>query len=181
MTYLENEILYVPIRQAYLVSKFQVSQTHGVRLDSLSSAKWKIKKDKAKIKAQDHAAELLDIESRRSVASSSQLICEENSYQEFDKDFPYVLTSDQMNCINDVLKDISLIKPMNRVICGDVGFGKTEIAIRAAFVAVHAKKQVMVLAPSTVLAKQHLESFTKRFINFPINIELLTRHTSSKK
>ena len=69
---------------------------------------------------------------------------------------------------------------MNRVICGDVGFGKTEVAMRGAFVAVHAKKQVMVLAPSTVLAKQHLESFTKRFVNFPVNIDLLTRHTSPK-
>ena len=85
-----------------------------------------------------------------------------------------------MNCIRDILKDMALIKPMNRVICGDVGFGKTEVAMRGAFVAVHAKKQVMVLAPSTVLAKQHLESFTKRFVNFPVNIELLTRHTSSK-
>ena len=178
--YLEKEILYVLIRQAYLVSKFQVSQSHGVRLDSLSSAKWKIKKDKAKIKARDHAAELLDIESRRSVATSHQLICEEKSYQEFDKDFPYVLTADQVNCIKDILKDMALIKPMNRVICGDVGFGKTEVAMRGAFVAVHSKKQVMVLAPSTVLAKQHLESFTKRFVNFPVNIELLTRHTSLK-
>ena len=178
--YLENEILYVPIRQAYLVSKFQVSQTHEVRLDSLSSTKWKIKKEKARKKALDHAAELLDIESRRSIATSYQLICEDSSYFEFDKDFPYVLTADQVNCIKDILKDMSLIKPMNRVICGDVGFGKTEVAMRGAFVAVHAKKQVMVLAPSTVLAKQHLESFTKRFVNFPVNIELLTRHTSSK-
>jgi len=178
--YLENEILYVPIRQAYLVSKFQVSQTHGVRIDSLSSTKWKIKKEKARKKALDHAAELLDIESRRSIATSYQLICEDSSYFEFDKDFPYVLTADQVNCIKDILKDMSLIKPMNRVICGDVGFGKTEVAMRGAFVAVHAKKQVMVLAPSTVLAKQHLESFTKRFVNFPVNIELLTRHTSSK-
>ena len=178
--YLEKEILYVPIRQAYLVSKFQVSQTHGVRLDSLSSAKWKVKKEKAKIKALDHAAELLDIESRRSIASSYQLLCEESAYQEFDKDFPYVLTTDQVNCIKDILKDMALIKPMNRVICGDVGFGKTEVAMRGAFVAVHSKKQVMVLAPSTVLAKQHLESFTKRFVNFPVNINLLTRHTSPK-
>tara|TARA_Y100001970_G_scaffold165824_1_gene202805 strand:+ start:41863 stop:45147 length:3285 start_codon:yes stop_codon:yes gene_type:complete len=178
--YLEKEILYVPIRQAYLVSKFQTSQTHGVRLDSLSSTKWKVKKEKAKIKAHDHAAELLDIESRRSIATSCQLICEDESYKEFDKDFPYVLTADQVNCIKDVFKDMALIRPMNRVICGDVGFGKTEVAMRAAFVAVDSKKQVMVLAPSTVLAKQHLESFTRRFLNFPVNIKLLTRHTSPK-
>mgnify|MGYP003951871951 CR=1 FL=1 len=179
--YLDNEILYVPIRQACLVSKFQVTQIQGVTLDSLSSTKWKIKKEKAKVKALDHAAELLDIESRRSIATSHQLICDENLYKEFCDDFPYILTTDQVNCIKDVLKDIALIKPMNRVICGDVGFGKTEIAMRGAFVAVHSKKQVMVLAPSTVLARQHLESFTKRFINFPINIELLSRHTSPKK
>jgi len=179
--YLNNEILYVPIRQAYLVAKFQVTQNQGVPLDSLSSTKWKIKKEKAKSKALDHAAELLDIESRRSIATSHQLICEKVSYDEFDADFPYVLTNDHMNCIKDILKDIALIKPMNRIICGDVGFGKTEIAMRGAFVTVHSMKQVMVLAPSTVLAKQHLESFTKRFVNFPVNIELLTRHTSLKK
>tara|TARA_B100000963_G_scaffold361447_1_gene396931 strand:+ start:114 stop:3398 length:3285 start_codon:yes stop_codon:yes gene_type:complete len=180
VSYKENEILYVPIRQAYLVSKYQATQTKEVSLDSLSSNKWRIKKEKAKLKALDHAADLLDIESRRSIASSYQLKCDENTYKEFDNDFPYVLTGDQVNCINDVLNDISLIKPMNRVICGDVGFGKTEIAMRGAFVAVNSKKQVMVLAPSTILARQHLESFTKRFLNFPINIEILTRHNSPK-
>ena len=179
--YLDKEKLYVPIRQAYLVSKFQVTQSQGNKLDSLSSTKWKTKKEKAKLKALDHAAELLDIESRRSIASSHQLTCDEKTYIEFDADFPYVLTLDQANCIKDVLKDISLIKPMNRVICGDVGFGKTEIAMRGAFVSVYSKKQVMLLAPSTVLAKQHLESFTKRFAKFPVNIALLTRHTSLKQ
>ena len=178
--YQDKEILYVPIRQAYLVSKFQVAQAQQSNLDSLSSNKWKVKKEKAEQKAADHAAELLDIESRRSISSSPQLICDKGAYQEFDNDFPYVLTPDQANCIEDVIKDIALIKPMNRVICGDVGFGKTEIAMRGAFIGVQAKKQVMVLAPSTVLAKQHIESFTKRFINFPVNIELLTRHTSAK-
>jgi len=179
--YSDNEILYVPIRQAYLVSKFQVAKTQGIKLDSLSSSKWKNKKEKAKLKALDHAAELLDIESRRSIAHSSRLICDEEYYMEFDADFPYVLTSDQTTCINDILRDMALIKPMNRVICGDVGFGKTEVAMRGAFVAVHSKKQVMVLTPSTVLSKQHFENFTKRFLNFPVNIEILTRHTSSKK
>ena len=179
--YLDKEKLYVPIRQAYLVSKFQVTQSQGNKLDSLSSTKWKTKKEKAKLKALDHAAELLDIESRRAIASSHQLTCDEETYNEFDADFPYVLTLDQANCIKDVLKDISLIKPMNRVICGDVGFGKTEIAMRGAFVSVYSKKQVMLLAPSTVLAKQHLESFTKRFAKFPVNIALLTRHSSLKQ
>ena len=179
--YRDKEILYVPIRQAHLVSKFQASQSHNISLDSLSSTKWKNKKEKAQNKAHDHAAELLDIESRRMTSSSDQLICDQDSYRLFDNDFPYVLTNDQKNCINDLLKDISLIKPMNRVICGDVGFGKTEIAMRGAFVAVQAKKQVILLAPSTVLASQHLESFTKRFINFPINIEIFTRHTTIKQ
>ena len=178
--YLDKEILYVPIRQAYLVSKFQVAQAQQSNLDSLSSTKWKLKKEKATLKALDHAAELLDIESRRSLSTSPQLLYDQSAYKEFDADFPYILTPDQISCIEDVIKDIALIKPMNRVICGDVGFGKTEIAMRGAFIGVQAKKQVMVLAPSTVLAKQHLESFTKRFVNFPVNIKLLTRHTSSK-
>jgi transcription-repair coupling factor (superfamily II helicase) len=115
---------------------------------------------------------LLDIESRRAISSSYQLISHTDEYKKFTSDFPYIPTKDQVSCINDVLKDISLIKPMNRVICGDVGFGKTEIAMRAAFVCVQAKKQAMILAPSTILSKQHLESFTKRFINFPVNISM---------
>ena len=99
-------------------------------MDSLSSLKWRQKKEKAEAKAKDHAAELLDIESRRSVSTSPQLICSKDEYQKFSDDFPYIPTSDQQNCINDVIKDLALIKPMNRVICGDVGFGKTEIAMR---------------------------------------------------
>ena len=178
--YLDKELLYVPIRQAYLVSKYQVSQVENIPLDSLSSLKWRQKKEKAEAKAKDHAAELLDIESRRSVSTSPQLICSKDEYQKFSDDFPYIPTSDQQNCINDVIKDLALIKPMNRVICGDVGFGKTEIAMRAAFVCVQAKKQAMILAPSTVLSDQHHESFTKRFSNFPMNISILTRHTSPK-
>ena len=178
--YLDKELLYVPIRQAYLISKYQVSLVENMHLDSLSSTKWRQKKYKAEAKAKDHAAELLDIESRRAISSSYQLICHPDEYKKFISDFPYIPTKDQVSCIDDVLKDISLIKPMNRVICGDVGFGKTEIAMRAAFVCVQAKKQAMILAPSTVLSKQHLESFTKRFINFPVNISLLTRHTLPK-
>ena len=178
--YLEKELLYVPIRQAYLVSKYQVSMVESISLDSLSSLKWRQKKEKAEAKAKDHAAELLDIESRRSISTSPQLICPEEEYQKFAEDFPYIATTDQQNCINDVIKDIGLIKPMNRVICGDVGFGKTEIAMRAAFVCVQGKKQAMILAPSTVLSDQHHESFSKRFGNFPVNISILTRHTTPK-
>ena len=178
--YLDKELLYVPIRQAYLVSKYQVSHVENIPLDSLSSLKWRQKKEKAEAKAKDHAAELLDIESRRSISTSPQLICPPDEYQKFSDDFPYIPTSDQQNCITDVIKDLALIKPMNRVICGDVGFGKTEIAMRAAFVCVQAKKQAMILAPSTVLSDQHHESFTKRFSNFPVNISILTRHTSPK-
>ena len=178
--YLDKELLYVPIRQAYLVSKYQVSHVENIPLDSLSSLKWRQKKEKAEAKAKDHAAELLDIESRRSISTSPQLICPPDEYQKFSDDFPYIPTSDQQNCITDVIKDLALIKPMNRVICGDVGFGKTEIAMRAAFVCVQAKKQAMILAPSTVLSDQHHETFTKRFSNFPVNISILTRHTSPK-
>ena len=178
--YLDKELLYVPIRQAYLVSKYQISHVENIPLDSLSSLKWRQKKEKAEAKAKDHAAELLDIESRRSISTSPQLICPPDEYQKFAEDFPYIPTSDQQNCISDVIKDLALIKPMNRVICGDVGFGKTEIAMRAAFVCVQAKKQAMILAPSTVLSDQHHESFTKRFSNFPVNISILTRHTSPK-
>ena len=182
--YLANESLYVPLRSIDLISKYHKNiELDNVLLDSLSSTKWIKNKEKASKRAYDHAAEILDVESRRQVAKSSVLRITDDELRTFNADFPYTETDDQIEAINSIRKDIGLIKPMNRVLCGDVGFGKTEVAMRAAYISVHSEKQVIILCPSTVLADQHYESFIERFKSFPINIKLLTRHskTSIKK
>ena len=116
----------------------------------------------------------------RSKSSSYQLNIPDKIFNEFNQDFPYELTPDQAIAIDAIRKDINLIKPMNRLLCGDVGFGKTEVAVRASYVSCYSQKQVVILTPSTVLSDQHYESFLKRFKNVPVNIKLLNRHTSSK-
>ena len=178
--YSSNESLYVPLRSIDLISKYHKNiEMDNVLLDSLSSTKWLKNKEKATKRAYDHAAEILDVESRRQVAQSSVLRIENNEFNKFNSEFPYTETEDQLEAISSIRKDIGLIKPMNRVLCGDVGFGKTEVAMRAAYITVHSEKQVVVLCPSTVLADQHFESFIDRFKSFPVNIKLLTRHTNS--
>ena len=179
--YSSNESLYVPLRSIDLISKYHKNIDISVAsLDSLSSTRWLKNKEKASIRAFDHAAEILDIESRRQASTSSVLRIEKVEFDLFNKEFPYKETPDQLDAIESIRKDISLIKPMNRVLCGDVGFGKTEVAMRSAYISAHSSKQVIVLCPSTVLADQHYESFLDRFKQFPVNVRLLNRHTSSK-
>ena len=179
--YSGNESLYVPLRSVELITKFHKTDVQtNINYDSLSSNKWLNNKNKAAKRAYDHAAEILDIESRRQASTSSVLRIDDESFEEFNKDFPYIETPDQVEAINSIKKDISLIKPMNRVLCGDVGFGKTEVAMRSAYISIHSNKQVIILCPSTVLSDQHYESFLNRYKNFPVNIKLLNRHSGSK-
>ncbi len=179
--YSSNESLYVPLRSIDLISKYHKNiEINDAMYDSLSSTKWLKNKEKASIRAFDHAAEILDVESRRQAATSSVLRVENSEFNIFNQEFPYKETPDQLEAIESIRKDISLIKPMNRVLCGDVGFGKTEVAMRSAYIAAHSSKQVIFLCPSTVLADQHYESFLERFKKFPVNIRLLNRHTSLK-
>ena len=179
--YANDERLYVPLRNINLLSKYHISLlSEDIEFDSISSNKWLKKKDKALKQAYDHAAEILDMESRRANSSSISLRISDNDFKKFNNEFPYTETSDQLIAVNSIRKDMELIKPMNRLLCGDVGFGKTEVAMRAAFISVFSEKQVIVLCPSTILAKQHYESFIERFNSFPVNIELLTRHVSLK-
>ena len=179
--YINNENLYVPLRNINLLSKYHKSRLlTDKELDSISSTKWSKKKEKAIKQAHDHAAEILDIESRRAKSSSLSLRVSDEDFNKFNSYFPYNETKDQLLAIDEIRKDLALVKPMNRLICGDVGFGKTEVSMRAAFISVYSGKQVVVLCPSTILAKQHLESFTDRFKEFPINVSLLNRHISLK-
>ena len=182
ISYANNENLYVPLAKTFLISKYHKnSEKIDTTLDSLSNNKWSQKKQRAEKRAYDHAAEILDIESRRLSSHAPALRIDASSYKEFIKEFPYKETNDQLVAIEAIEKDLSLIKPMNRLLCGDVGFGKTEIAMRAAFISVNANKQVVILAPSTVLVSQHFQSFVDRFKKFGITIKSLNRHSSSSE
>ncbi len=177
--YKNNELLYVPTFNFNLLSKFH-KKTDDAILDSLSNTNWSSKKEKAKSRIYDHASEILKIESDRLKATSTALKVSDDEYSSFINDFPFSDTNDQEIVSRDIRKDLSLIKPMNRLLCGDVGFGKTEIAMRASFISALSNKQTIILSPSTVLTDQHFESFSKRFKNFPITIEKLSRNISLK-
>jgi transcription-repair coupling factor (superfamily II helicase) len=181
IVYSSNEALYVPLRSVDLISKYHRNDlTENIVLDSLSSNKWIKNKEKAKKRAFDHAAEILDIESRRLKSTAYVLKANKEDLNIFNKDFPFTETADQLEAINTIYKDIALVKPMNRVLCGDVGFGKTEVAMRSAFVCINSNKQAILLCPSTVLSEQHYESFLERFKNTGASIKLINRHTTKK-
>ena len=179
--YANKEVLYVPLSNINKITGYHKKniETEAV-LDSLSSTKWKIKKNKALKRSVDHAAEILDIEARRQKSLSPSLRIDDLSLNEFNDDFPFDETNDQLIAFESIRKDIQLLKPMNRVLCGDVGFGKTEVAMRAAYTSVFSNKQVVVICPSTILCDQHFNSFLKRFNKFPVNIKKLNRHNSLK-
>ena len=179
--YLNNENLYVPLRNINKITNYHKNnQSNNVKLDSLSSTKWSNKKNNARKRAIDHAAEILDIESRRNRSNSFSLKVESQTLNKFESEFPYIETPDQINAFESIKKDLSLIKPMNRVLCGDVGFGKTEVAMRSAFISVFSNRQVVIVTPSTILCDQHYNSFIKRYENFPITIKKLNRFNSTK-
>ena len=178
--YDKNEILYVPLKNIHKISNYHKNNSINIKIDSLSSNKWSVKKSKANKRVVDHAAEILDIESRRSNANSSSLKPDKDIFLKFENEFPYNETPDQIESISSIKKDLSLIKPMNRVLCGDVGFGKTEVAMRSSLISVSSNKQVVIVTPSTVLCDQHFDTFIKRFENFPVSINKLNRFTSKK-
>ena len=178
--YANNENLYVPLNNINKISSYHKKDfSLNLDLDSLSSTKWLLKKEKAQKRSVDHAAEILDIESRRLKSFSSSLTVDSKSLIEFENDFPFTPTPDQISAFKSIKKDLSLIKPMNRVLCGDVGFGKTEVAMKAAFVSVSSNKQVIVITPSTILCDQHYDSFLKRYINFGVTVKKLNRFVSA--
>ncbi len=180
--YANNENLYVPLNKLFKLSSYHKKRDEiQIQLDSLSSAKWSSKKAKAKKRAQDHAAEILDIESRRLASNSYSLTIEDDTLKTFEDDFPFIPTKDQITSFNSIRKDLRLIKPMNRVLCGDVGFGKTEVAMKTAFISVNSNKQVIIITPSTILCNQHYDSFLDRFSNFGVNIKKLNRFVSKSK
>ena len=172
--------LYVPVSQLHLISRYSGQAHENVALHKLGSGSWNKAKRKAAEKARDTAAELLNLYAQRSAQSGHKFEINELDYQAFADGFGYEETEDQAAAIAAVIKDLTQAKPMDRLVCGDVGFGKTEVALRAAFVAVMGGKQVAVLAPTTLLVEQHAQNFADRFADFPVKVASLSRFNNSK-
>ncbi|HGJ8665050.1 TPA: transcription-repair coupling factor [Neisseria gonorrhoeae] len=172
--------LYVPVSQLHLISRYSGQAHESVALHKLGSGAWNKAKRKAAEKARDTAAELLNLYAQRAAQSGHKFEINESDYQAFADGFGYEETEDQAAAIAAVIKDLTQAKPMDRLVCGDVGFGKTEVALRAAFVAVMGGKQVAVLAPTTLLVEQHAQNFADRFADFPVKVSSLSRFNNSK-
>ena len=172
--------LYVPVSQLHLISRYSGQAHENVALHKLGSGAWNKAKRKAAEKARDTAAELLNLYAQRAAQSGHKFEINELDYQAFADGFGYEETEDQAAAIAAVIKDLTQAKPMDRLVCGDVGFGKTEVALRAAFVAVMGCKQVAVLSPTTLLVEQHAQNFADRFADFPVKVASLSRFNNSK-
>ena len=179
--YAKGDKLYVPVSQLHLVSRYSGASAEQAPLHSLGGEAWEKAKRKAAEKVHDVAADLLEIQARRLAQTGFGLHAERALYDRFASAFPFEETPDQQQAIEAVLNDMAQNNPMDRVVCGDVGFGKTEVALRAAFVAAMAGKQVAVLVPTTLLAEQHFRNFSDRFADWPIKVEVLSRFKSAKE
>ena len=179
LEYAGGDKLYVPVQSLHLVTRYSGAAPEDAPLHRLGSDQWAKAKRKAAEQARDTAAELLNLYAQRAARQGTQLALDENAYQRFALEFPFEETEDQLTAIERVLADLASERPMDRVVCGDVGFGKTEVALRSAFVAVQAGYQVAVLVPTTLLAEQHYRTFTDRFAEWPVRVELLSRFRSA--
>lgn len=181
LEYADNAQLYVPVSQLHVISRYAGHATDSVTLHRLGSGAWDKARRRAAEKAHDTAAELLNLYAQRAAQTGFAYGLNQTDYHAFAAGFGYEETIDQANAITAVIDDLCSDKPMDRLICGDVGFGKTEVALRAAFVAVMGGKQVAILAPTTLLVEQHFQSFSDRFADFPVKIAELSRFNSSKE
>jgi transcription-repair coupling factor (superfamily II helicase) len=179
--YAKGDKLYVPVAQLQLVSRYSGASPELAPLHSLGGEAWEKAKRKAAEKIRDVAADLLDIQARRHARRGQALLADRAMYEPFAATFPFEETPDQSNSIDAVIADMAKPTPMDRVVCGDVGFGKTEVAVRAAFVAATAGKQVAILVPTTLLAEQHYRNFRDRYADWPIRVEVLSRFKSAKE
>jgi transcription-repair coupling factor (superfamily II helicase) len=179
--YEDGDQLYVNVQNINLLSKYTASEGSLPHLSKLGSAKWSAKKEKVRKKLRDIAAKLIRIYAERKMTPGFAFAPDSIFQREFEASFMFEETPDQLKAIEEVKKDMQSPSPMDRLICGDAGFGKTEIAMRAAFKAVEAGKQVAILTPTTILAHQHGESFGRRFQNFPVNIAVLSRFIPKKQ
>ena len=181
LEYADGDKLYVPVHALDLVSRYTGAPAETAPLHKLGTDTWEKAKRKAAQRIHDTAAELLDLYSRRAARQGEQLTANEAELRTFEAAFPFEETPDQSQAIEQVIADLAAGKPMDRVVCGDVGFGKTEVALRAAFVTVSAGKQVAVLVPTTLLAQQHYQTFADRFADWPVKVEALSRFRSGRE
>ncbi len=179
ITYSGNDRLYVPVENIDVLSRFG-SEGAGVQLDKLGGAAWQARKAKLKQRIRDMAEQLIRIAAERQVREAPSIAPVEGTFEEFCARFPYAETDDQIRAISDTLDDLGKGRPMDRLVCGDVGFGKTEVALRAAFVAAMSGMQVAVVVPTTLLARQHFRNFNERFKGFPLRIGQLSRLVAAK-
>ncbi|MGQ4275647.1 transcription-repair coupling factor [Pseudidiomarina sp. E22-M8] len=179
--YANQSKLYVPVASLHVLSRYSGGEEASAPLHKLGNDTWERAKRKAAEKVRDVAAELLDVYARREAKPGYHYQMEQSDYQRFANSFPFEETDDQQQAIAAVLTDMQSDRAMDRLVCGDVGFGKTEVAMRAGFVAVNDGKQVAVLVPTTLLAQQHYENFKDRFADWPIRIEVLSRFKTAKQ
>ncbi|HET9525927.1 MAG TPA: transcription-repair coupling factor [Pyrinomonadaceae bacterium] len=179
--YADEAKLYVPVERLDLVQRYSSAEGHQPQLDRLGGLGWQKTKAKAKRAMRDMADELLRLYAERKLVGGYAFAADTPWQQEFEDGFPFVLTPDQETAIEDVKKDMEEPVPMDRLLCGDVGYGKTEVAMRAAFKSVMEGKQAAVLTPTTILAYQHYDTFRNRFAPFPVKVELLSRFRTAKE
>lgn len=174
------EKLYLPVENIELLSRFGSDQA-VVSLDRLGSASWQFRKGKMKNRIRDIANDLVQTAAKRQLQEAPEIVPQSGVWEEFCSQFPYVETEDQLNAVNDILKDLASGHPMDRLICGDVGFGKTEVALRAAFAVAMNGGQVALIVPTTLLARQHYKTFKKRFEGFPVHVRWLSRLVTTRE
>lgn len=181
LEYANNDKLYVPVSSLNLIGRYSGVSAENAPLHRLGTDQWSKAKKKAMERARDVAAELLDVHAKRAAKQGFQFTVGDDDYQRFADAFPFEETPDQMTAIESIQSDMDSSQPMDRVVCGDVGFGKTEVAMRAAFIAVQSGKQVAVLVPTTLLAQQHYQNFRDRFADWPVRIEPMSRFNTAKQ
>ena len=181
LEYANNDKLYVPVSSLQLIGRYSGISADNAPLHKLGTEQWSKAKKKAMERARDVAAELLDIHAKRAARQGFAFTVDTRDYDAFAAAFPFEETPDQFTAIDTILHDMAAPQPMDRVVCGDVGFGKTEVAMRAAFLAVQSGKQVAVLVPTTLLAQQHYQNFLDRFADWPVRVEVMSRFVTAKQ
>lgn len=176
--YANDDKLFVPVENIETVSRYGIDDDN-IQLDTLGGAAWQAKKARVKNRIHEIAEKLIAIAAQRQLKKAENFIAPEGMYEEFCSGFPYNETDDQLNAINDVLADLAAGIPMDRLVCGDVGFGKTEVALRAAFAVAVSGAQVALIVPTTLLARQHYYNFVSRLAGFPLNVKMLSRLQSA--
>jgi transcription-repair coupling factor (superfamily II helicase) len=181
LEYADEDTVFVPVEQVNLVQRYIGSEGNPPRLDLIGSKSWENRKNKVKKSVEDIAEKLIELYSKRKQAHGFAFPQDYEWQTMFEAAFPFEETDDQLRCIEEIKKDMESPHPMDRLVCGDVGFGKTEVAVRACFKAVMGGKQAAFLAPTTILVEQHYDNFMERFSNFPVNVAMLSRFVDRKK